>query len=261
MSKYDNYYIFDDPVPYRNLKLYPVRMRDYLLFHYFANVLVLDKNSIPDFKIITMTYLEWLFHETETDMENKPYILWLDRLLEMVLKDDESFSDMNKSVQRYRRDEKGKPYILIGDQKYDSSDFEEIKMIIAEQNDLDLPDESIQKELRDSIEEANRIRQRLNKTRIAPLEEQIVAVSIYTGWPLEQIYDLTIRKYGMVIQRSDHLLHYKIYLTASLSGMVEFKDKSIIKHWLSDLKKDRFGGALIESETVKNKISLSDKLK
>lgn len=261
MGKYDNYFIFDDPVVYKGLKIYPARMRDYLYFHYYAQVLTLDKNSIPDFKIITMTYLEWLYYETEKGLEEKPYILWFDRLLSMVLKDDESFSDIRESLKRYRKDENGKPYFLIGEEKYTSEDFEEIKLIIAEQNVLELPDESIQKELRDKMEEARRIRQRLNQTKLCSLEEQLVAVAIYTGWDLEKIYGLTIRKYGMVIQRSDHLLHYKIYLAASMSGMVEFKDKSIIKHWLSDLTKDKFGGAMIESDAVKNKVSLSDKRK
>ena len=96
-----------------------------------------------------------------------------------------------------------------------------------------------------------------NKT--ASLEDLIVAVSISTGLTLESVYELTIRKFNKMIQRIDGKLHYEIYLSASMSGLVEFKDKSFIKHWLTDLDKDEDEDYKIDLEDLKGKVNLEDK--
>jgi hypothetical protein len=55
----------------------------------------------------------------------------------------------------------------------------------------------------------------------------------------------------------DNLIHYKIYLAASMSGMVEFKDTSFIKHWLSNLEdNDKFGDITMDLDAVQGKMSL-----
>ena len=46
-----------------------------------------------------------------------------------------------------------------------------------------------------------------------------------------------------------------------MSGFVEFKDKSILKHWMSDLNKDNpFDDVETDLDSVKNKVNFSDKM-
>ena len=67
---------------------------------------------------------------------------------------------------------------------------------------------------------------------------------------------MTIRKFQKAMSRMDNLIHYKIYLAASLSGMVDFKDKSIIKHWLSNLdSKDKYSDVSVDLEEMQKKLS------
>ena len=230
MSNYDRFYTLDEPVPYKNIKLYPVKVKDHDTFYRSINCLTLEKNSVPDMKILKMSYLEYLYH---LHIENKEidYLLLLDYLLKLCLKLDE------KEEIEYRFD-KSKPVFKIGETVYNSSDFEEIRDIICEQNLIDRPDETIQKEIRDKMEEARLMKARANGNKPAPFEDTILCLVASTNMSLDQVYELPLRKFIKLLQRVDAKLHYQIYQTAALSGMVEFKDKTILRHWMSDLNKE-----------------------
>jgi hypothetical protein len=251
---------YDFPVLYKELEIHPVRLIDYELFNIGSLCLTVEKNLIPDPKIISMTDLEYIFYSStnlDESPDKIPYLYCFDRLLSLVIKDG-TFEDLEKSFERYNYDSKGKPTFRIGDIWYDSNDFDELKKIISEQNMVELPDENISKEVRDSLEKAREYKRRLSGEKPATTEDYIVALGIATGWELESIYNMTIRKFLKSVERLDNLIHYKIYLSASMSGMVEFKDKSFIKHWLSNLEKDKYGDVSIDYSALQGKVSFED---
>ncbi|SRR5258706_16136847 len=243
----DRYYLYDLPVPYKGLEIYPARMKDYLIFQTLAQCLMIEKNSIPDKKIIKMTYLEYLF--TFNNDENN-YVALFDLLLKFVLKKENNY-EINYMLKDNR------PIFEIDGQVYDSADFEILREIIAEQNYIELTDETIQKSVRDKMEETRRYRQKISGDKMASLEDQIVAVAVYTGWELEKIYELTIRKFMKALMRANQIIMSNIYLTASMSGMVEFKDKSVLKSWLTDLdNNDKFKDT-VSVEEIQSKVDFS----
>lgn len=252
-----NYLALDLPVPYKGLNIYPIYLKDYYSFYLNLQCLLVEKNNIPDAKIISMTDLEYIYYATTEDVINTPYLIWFDRLLSLCIKDDPSFEKLEESIKRYTVDEKGKPFFKIGEIQYDSSDFLEIKKIICEQNLVELPDQSISKEVRDDIEKARAYKNKMvGGYKTGTFEDYIIALSISTGWTMEYIRELTLRKFTKSIRRMDNLIHYKIYLAASMSGMVEFKDKSFIKHWLVDLEETHgYDDVTMSLEDAKNKIS------
>ena len=265
MENLSIYFVFDDPVPYKKLKIYPVKVKEYHSFNLYATCLLIEKNAIPDPNIIRMTELEYIYYISSSQNEKAyfPYVLFFDRLLSLVLNDkdftDENtgFADIEKSILRYKYNEKGKPTFTIDGEIYDSNDFEEIKKIIAEQNLLELPDENISKEVRDSLEKAREYKRKLSGEAPANFEDYLIALSVATSWTLDHIYNMSIRKFTKSIQRYDNMLHYKIYLSASMSGFVEFKDKSFIKHWLSNLdEKDKYKDVSLDYDALQKKISL-----
>jgi hypothetical protein len=262
------FFVFDDPIPYRRfdgdepLLIYPVSMRQYFQFFTYAQCLLLEKNSIRDpikaMRAISQSYLEYMYENTDSNaMDEKNYITFFVLLLRLVLrlpeetKLDEYFG--------FGYDDNEKPIFRVGERWYGSNDFDELRIIIAEQNELELPDESIQKDVRDKIEESRKYRQRASGTKMAGLEDQILAVAIYTGWTPSYIYDLTIRKFIRTLKRANHILYQKIYLQASMSGFVEFKDKSSINGWLADIdKKDDYSDVLMSVESLENKVNLNE---
>lgn len=247
----DYFYIYDLPVPYKEgteeeLKLHPVTVKNYLEFHIMASCLLLEKNSVADVKVISMSRLQYLYSVAD---ENNKLILLFDGLLRLVLdKPNMSFSPL--------LDDKGKAYFEIDGKLYDSYDFDTIREIISEQNSFELPDERIPKDIRDKMEEARRLREKINNSKMASLEDQMIAVAIYTGWEMDKIYSMTIRKFIKTLKRADHILHSKIYLQASMSGMVEFKDKDTVKHWLAEIEDNKMHDT-IDLEDVESKVNFS----
>jgi len=241
-SKYELNYIYDEPVIYRNLTIYPILMRDYLSFFYFAECFTMDKNSISDVKIISMTYINYMY---EMSNEDKPYIAYFDAILRMITRKP----DLKVA---YGKNPKGKAIFVIEGEEYSAKDFEELKSIICKWNMVELPDETIQKEIRDNMKLAQELRGR-NSGKMASLEDQMICVMISTPLSLDEIYKLPVRKFIKILERVDARLHYKIYLSASMSGMVEFKDKSFIKHWMSDLSKKKLD--LVPLEKIQDTVS------
>jgi len=252
------YTTYDLPIPYRNINIYPVTVKDYIVFGAYSQCLLLEKNTIPDPKIISMSDLGYIFHATKEDSENKPYLFWLDRLLSLVLKDEKDFEKIEESIMRYNEDENGKPFFIINNEKYDSKDYDKLRLIIAEQNMVDIPDESISKEVRDSLEKAREYkRKQSGEGKSASLEDYIISLSLSTGWSLDHVYNMSIRKFVKSIRRMDNFIHYKIYLSASMSGMVEFKDKSFIKHWLINLEDEsKYNDVSVDLDKMRDKVSL-----
>lgn len=219
-------YLYDEPVPYKTLKIYPVIMKDFINFKVFSTCLILEKDI--NVESITMSYLKFLY--TQSNGENN-YLLFLDSLLRLCLKIPDEKID-------FGYDDKQNAIFIIKGITYTSDDFDVIKGIIAEQNMLELPDLRKDRHVRNKIKETKEYLQSKSGTKPASLEDDIISLSVYTGWELKNIYEMTIRKFMKAIRRADHIFHQQIYLTSLYSGMVEWKDKSPIKHWMSDLEED-----------------------
>ncbi len=120
---------------------------------------------------------------------------------------------------------------------------------------MDLPDEAIQKDVRDIIEEARKYKAKISGNKPASFEDTILCLVASTSITLEQVYELSIRKFIKLLQRVDALVHYKIYLGAAMSGMVEFKDKTILRHWMSDLEKENKNeDVMLDLDQMKEKV-------
>ena len=243
---------FDEPIPYKELLIYPVTMKDYLEFHWLVSCLLIDKNSIPDINVISMSYLRFLYYNAANNDE--PYVYMVKMLLCMVL-----HMDFNEEMSFYV-DENDKAFFKVRGVAYSGSDFDEIVKIIFEQNCITPIDNTIQKEVRDALEKAEEFKMQQTKQKMCSLEEQMICVLISTPLKLEDIYNLTIRKFEKILQRVDAKLHYQIYLSASMSGMVKFKDESVIQHWMNDLTKDdRYSDVKVDMDTMRNKIESVNK--
>lgn len=239
------FYIYDDPVPYKDLKIYPVTVRNYMEFHFFVDCLLQEKNSYPDAKIISMSYLRFLYHVSN---EENNLLVKLNFLLRMCLRleDDELIS---------YKTENDKAVFYINDKKYTANDFDNIAKIICEQNCVDTIDESIQKELRDEMEKAKELRKKIQNVKMCSFEDMLICVMISTPMKLEDIYNLTIRKFGKIVKRIDHKMHYQIYKTASLSGFVKFKTE--ILDWMADLEnKDKYSDVKVDKEEIERKVKI-----
>ncbi len=241
MPEYEEFLIYDKPIPYKDLLIYPVTVDNYISFHFYSLCLSLDKNSVPDPAVISMSYLEFLYYTSTT--AEIPYLYMFKELLKMVLhiNKDEAF--------HFAMSEKGKAYFTINGVKYTSDDADKIIDIIMTQNLIEHIDDSIQKEVRDEMEKAEMYKR--NQYKMCSFEDQCVCILISTSLRFEDIYKLTIRKFSKILERVDHKLHYEIYLSAQMSGMVQFKDESKLKPWLADLSNnDKYADVKVDAEQM-----------
>lgn len=238
---------YDEPISYKDLIIFPVKMKDYLEFHYAVNCLLVEKNNIPDIKIISMSYLRALYYLAVN--QNQPYLYMVRMLFCLVLR-----KPLDTEIKFYV-DNNDKAFFEVEGVKYSADDFDEIAKIIMEQNSIKPIDYTVQKEIRDELEKAKKYRERINKNKMCSLEDQMICVLISTSLKLEDIYELTIRKFEKILSRVDAKLHYQIYKQASMSGFVEFKDENAIAHWMSDLEnKDPYKEEKVDMEDLSNKI-------
>jgi hypothetical protein len=260
MSKYDFFTFFDKPVPFKGLLIYPALVTDFMPFYYYSDCLLVDKNSIPDVKVIQMNYLDYILYAAN---EKENHIFKLFELLKIVLRkpDDIEGNSTLSFTPYYDKDNGYKAMLNIEGNTFTSEEFDILKEIIIEQNLLEPPDETIPKYMREEMKRQKEFRQRLSGFKMCSLEEQINCIRIATSMSYEEIYKMTLRKFHQIIPRVDELIHYQIYKSASMSGFVTFKDKNFPPHWMRDLdKKDRFDGLTIDVEDVKSKLSADGKL-
>lgn len=252
-ANYEYYYTYDLPVPFKSLLLYPVTVDRYLDFYIAVNCLLIEKNEIPDVKIISMSYLDFLFYFGQQSDENSIYLAFLFELLKMCfhVKDE----DINISY-----DGNGKVNLIINNEAIDKNDFKEIRRIICEQHQIDLDeDNTMHPHLKQALKAAQAFRDKIkNKRKMGTFEDQIVCVMLALHeTDIKNIHHLTIRRFVKILERYDHKLHYEIYKQAEMSGMVEFKEG--IDHWMCDLsKKDKWKDAIVDYGDFTQKMGMSN---
>lgn len=228
---------FDDKILY----IHEVLMSDYLNFYMSVNCLVLEKNKIADPKIISMSYLDFLFYIIDNDENGQIYANMLINILQLCC--HIKFEDI-----RYIKDSKGKIRLILNGIEYDKTDFNNIKEIICYQNMPDYENKYLDPELEKELNEANELQNQNQGS--TTLERQLICVSKEYSYKIQELYDIPIRKFVQMLQIADAQLHYKIYKTGECSGMVSFKTP--ITHYLY-VKNSKFD-SLISYESFKEKM-------
>ena len=127
MSELDYYLTYDDPIPYKDLKIYPATMREYLDFHTYATCLLYEKNSIPNPRFISMSYLRYIFYLAEEENSLALHLLYMLLKLVLHIKDDESIKFYKRKECIELADARGK-----GEEEYlrfELDDFRNINSI------------------------------------------------------------------------------------------------------------------------------------
>jgi len=303
ISQYEQYFIYDKPVPYLTQKslirkqeienefnkigledlnesteliisklvkeyenlpllIHPVRMQEYLNFHMIANCLLIEKNKIPDPKVISMSYLDFLFYLIENDQNGNVYAQMLTEIISlslgiekeniMYIKDENNKINLKLNI-KFSYSENDKEKTILKENIIDKTDFDKIKNIIIYQNIPDYDNTYIDPKMEKALKEAQEFVNK-NKKKMASLEDQLICVLISTSLSMDDIYNLTIRKFSKILQRVDYKLHYEIYKTASMSGFVKFEQG--IDHWMSDLSvDDKYADVKVDFEEFRNKVN------
>lgn len=282
------YFTFDTPIPFKEgLILYPVKIRDYEDFMHAVTCLTLNKNS--EESGLTMSHLDYLYTQTQDAKLGGLWKMLFSRLCEIVFHAKAGvycpkcgaqytyaeFSDMLRATGEnticpecgdnsfaetilFRKETKGKHYRLeIGGVTIDRKEFDRIRQIIVYQNLPDYQDDSwVHEEVKADEAERRRLASSRHGKVSASLEKKIVCVSAKSNYKIEELYDLSIRKFLMLLTAIDDAMTYETNRIGLMSGALSSK-KFELEHWIYKPDRSMYGAA-VSAEAYTGKIASSN---
>lgn len=246
------YLPFDKSVPYKNLLISPIRLKDIYDVQEILNILQIDKNNLGQIEFISMSKLRFILAviSNEVKFQQELYTLLYKSL---SIPDDDI-------INVYVNDDT--EYLIIGGKTYDydiidedsaikitAEDFDEIVRIILYQNIVDYSDKYVDPDVKKAYEEYQRLK---NKNAIkVPIEHKINCVQLKTGMTREAIGNLTIRNF---IQLFDILVDESDYAAARTAEFNGVKFKTPIEHWAYKTRKDKYAEAFCDADAFIDKV-------
>lgn len=286
----ERYFTYDEPVPFCGLKIYPLTLRNYNEFLVTNACFLLNKNDDPEG--VRLSHLDYLYNKLKDKNEGQIWSARFSRLVEIIFKiqnglkcnkcgETISFEDLSKRYMQmkangqlhtilecpnklthncdgvlqevigFKKDDKDKNMLVIDGHEISSQDYMRLRKIVLYQNLPDFKDDSwVDREIR----EDQKARQELlsKDAGFASLEKKIVSVAAISSYKIDEIYDLTIRKFIMLLNTIDDAITYATNRIGAMSGFV--KTKGPIEHWIYKKEKSMYGQAM-DAQTFKNTIT------
>lgn len=282
----DKYFTYDLPVPFNKLTLYPVSIKDYNEFLSSSACLTLNKND--DIAGIRMTNIDYLLSKMQDEKEGPMWSLRFTKIIELCLHiksglkcpkcgkfmsfeefyikyEDESIIDKNSILNcecggkyqetiKFKENEKGKKIFVFDGIEVDNQTFNKLRKYIMYQNLPDYKDDSwVDKAIRDDQAAKNELKSRGSGT--ASLERKIIGVCVNTHWKIEEVMNMTIRKFLMVLGMIDDIMNYTITRTGLMSGFASLPKGETVEHWLYKKDEGLYGKAMdmdVYTSQIKN---------
>ena len=242
------YFTFDKPVPYKvgtdtpnvkkTLYIKPVPLKDIWLFLSSIDIFNIDKNAIPDVKVIQMSYLqflnEMLIRGDEVNKQKFVNIMILCLGLEwpaIVYKN-------------------GKPYVkdLKSDILIDGRHFDDIRKIIMHQNIPKFDDAYINPELKKNMDEVDALK---NKDYVVPsLERKMAIITSHTGLPKREQCEMTYRSFSLLFEEVCGEVEFSTVRPAILA----VGSKKELEHWIFKKEKGKFDNYVKSVESYSDSI-------
>ena len=232
----------DSPVIYNLSKdnailIYPVALKDCMLFLSCCDILSIRKNEINSIDIIKMSYLEFLMKECFKD---KKEIGKFVTLLMLCLKIESPFVSY-KDEKYYLEDKKTGISIT-------AKQFDDIRRIIMYQNIVGYDDSYINPELRASIEETKALKSK--GIDMPSIERKIAIITSHCGLSKKEQMEMTYRSHELLFQEVSGEIEFITTKPVALySGN---GDK--IDHWIYKKEKGKFDDYFSSVESVKSKL-------
>jgi hypothetical protein len=242
IKDYQRYLECDEPVPYKSMFVYPVKIKDYYEFLEGVTCLSIDKDQMgPD--ISAMSYLDFLLSLYISDEYGESIRSKFNSICKLCfhLEPGDFYFDV---------DDNDHLIFCVGEDAFKKREFDELRKIILNQNFPDYDDTYIDPELAKALEDEWELRSR--KSGRPSFGDQINAMCVLTGFTFDYIYSMPIRRFFLVLGKAIAKMEYQMARTAEMSGMVEFK--SPIKDWIPSEKKNFLAERSGQYDEVKKKI-------
>ena len=271
----ESYVAFGKAIPYNELKIRPILVKDFYQFRDAQNVLKIDKNKIPDIEIIQMTYLRFLMlMMVEHNELVEDFLIIMSLCLGVTYRKELRNTDFEPNellTQQIRKDEY---QIIINGwnvcfrvcdnqtwlQLYtdgnmieiNDDQFDDLKNIILFQNIYEYDDMEMSDDFRRVVEEYYAIK---NKDVLIPtLEDRMMAVATSSSYKLNELYELPLRLFDALFEYSVEKLEYQINKLIVNLAQAEIKGFKL-SHWVYKTKKDKYSEIFTDAQELVKKVT------
>ena len=284
----NTYFQLDKPIPFKDgLTIYPVNVQYYNEF--LSSTACLTLNRLESIEGIETNNLGYLLLKVKDEKEGVMWSTYLSKLCELVfhIKDGVrckkcgkvmSYIDFVNAAQKaqennekevfcecgssdlegvitYRLNNENKQYeLIVNGVTITSDDFDRFREIVMYQNLPDYKDDSwVDPDVREDQQEKQRLLAKKNKTGNATLERKIICVGAKTGYTIDYIMGLSIRKFLILLSAVDDLITYETTRIGLMMGMVSTKEP--LEHWIYKRESEDLYGGATTTEDMQNKLS------
>lgn len=238
------YFQWDLPVEYKLkngsvVNIYPILTKDSEIFLSSIDVLLVDKNKIPDPQIISMSNIDFIL--TYLFSQDDMFKVKLLNIFRLCLK----WNDF-----KYGTDNRNRGIITSENEEHiiKSKEFNDIKRIILYQNIVGYDDEYINPELQEAMEESDRLKNM--NLEMPNLERKNAIISAHNGMPKSELANLTFREHTMIFNEvcgeTNHLTTWPIALYSGETNKIE--------HWIFKKKQGKLDGYITERNQFARKL-------
>jgi hypothetical protein len=240
--------IFGYPQSYKELELYPIKVKDKKIADLFYHLMTYPKNYIADKRVIHMSYLKFAIVFSEDQRKASADIETL--MKHITRKDSVIVQVMELDADKPNEPENIRFRIMI-DENIEISEeyFEDIREIILEQNGS-------------SIEYVNQYHPEMEaklmdlyKSNNITFEDQIFTLSTFMKKNVEEIGEYTLYQLQDIFDRMIVLKQFDLYQPLIVSGQITMKGSNTIQSYLYHReRKDRYASILTSSDSFREKI-------
>lgn len=259
---------YDNPVEYEGLKVYAIRVKDWLRFISAYDILAIDKTQISDVEIIQMSYLQYMMQLIIADDRCKDMFLTILDLCFHVRYDDAFYNkDFDKNeVLSFLDEDTGATAIYINgynmyffiENKYrvsiyidghliNATQFNDVIKIIQFQNFYDFDDTVLSDDVRKVIEQYYAIK---NKGKKMPsLDTKIISVMAKLSYTKNEIKEMDYRTFNKIFAM---MLEDEDY---NISHLYKVQGADInIEHWVYKEDKPKYSEVFSSADEFRRKI-------
>lgn len=223
------YFYFDEPVPYKAsngiVNITPISLRDSEAFLASIDILNIDKNSSPDPKVISMSYLAFLYN---IEFAKESNVIKFVNVMNLCL----GFT--NPCTKWLGR----KAFLYDGNSgiEINQREFDDIRKIIMYQNFIRFDDTYIDPHLKKAMAEQDALK---NKNfEIPSLERRIAIVTAHTGISKAEQLKMSYRSHTLLFEEVGGEVEY---LTTRPIAVYAGKTNEM-EHWIYKKSKDKLEG-------------------
>lgn len=234
------------PQTYKGVKLYPIKLKNEKIYKRLLSLLAIPKNSYKDRDIIKASYLNFIFlilpHMTDEN-GNLVFEDIYDNFIEVFehVTQQQCSVEYKAIVEKPEKITDFKYYMTIGETRFTSNDFDNIREIVLEQNALPIEyvNEYI-KELEDRMSMTQKGKQG------ATFEEELFSFCSEMKILIDELEDrYTFYQFRKHFSRVELIVEYELFKPLESSGQIKLKNGTI-KHWLETIpRRGRYDSILI----------------